>query len=202
MKILNYPSVLISLFLLFALASLGRSQAFAYDANLSVGNLCEYIGRIQTDDKGSTNVCSFRPYLGGAVDYLFFDDQLILSPEITLSIPKSNRDSKITKTNLVLLANAKYKVSIVHFVLGTGLFITRIAGDGGTETLKNGNSTDDFPVPEGSAFTRNFIINAGFGVDFNQKWSADLHTYIFNLTKSEDRSFSLALSGTYHFGEF
>lgn len=200
MKILNYPTLLVCFF--FSCASLvSSSRAFAYDATLSVGNLCEYIGKIQTDDKGSTNVCEFNPYLAGGVDFAL-SNQFILSPEVSLSIPKSGRDTNISKMNIVLLANSKYKVSSVHFILGAGLFFTRISGSGGTETLNNGNGSVSYPIPDGIMYTRNFIVNLGLGLDFNKDWSADLHTYIFNLTKKEDRAISLAFNGTYHFGEF
>ena len=41
---------------MFCLASLQTAKA--YDATLSLGNLCEYVGKIQTDDSGGTNVCT------------------------------------------------------------------------------------------------------------------------------------------------
>lgn len=196
MKKTKYPTVLFSLFLL-----LNMPVLWAYDAGFSAGNLCEFVGKIQTDDSGSTNVCSFNPYFAGQIDYPL-TDRFLVSPELGLSIPKSGRDKNIKKMSLFALANAKYKFSPMHLIAGGGLFFTRIAGKGGTQELNNGNSTVSFPMPESTVYTRNFILNLGFGIDFSPSWSADLHTYIFNALTSEDRAFSIALNGTYHFGEF
>ena len=85
---------------------------------------------------------------------------------------------------------------------GAGLFLTRISGSGGTQDLNNGNTTISFPMPETTVYSRNFILNFGVGAIVNKNWSADLHTFIFNMLTSEDRAFSIAINGTYHFGEF
>ena len=175
--------------------------ASAYDINLSLGNLCEYIGKIQTDDSGSTNLCSFNPYLASSVDFAV-TDQFLVSPEAGLSFPQSGRDENIKKMSLFALANAKYKFSEFHFIAGAGLFFTRISSEGGTEELNNGTSTSSFFLPDSTIYGRNFIVNLGLGANFAKEWSVDLHTYIFNLTTSEDRAFSLAINGSYHFGEF
>ncbi|MDD4976136.1 MAG: hypothetical protein PHY93_17400 [Bacteriovorax sp.] len=197
MKKLKYSTVLFCLLFCFA----SSQTAKAYDATLSLGNLCEYVGKIQTDDSGGTNVCSFDPYLAGSLDYAV-NNELILAPEIGLSFPKSGRDENISKMSFIALANAKYKFSMFHFIGGAGLFFTRISGSGGTQDLNNGNTTVSFPMPDSTVYSRNFIVNLGLGMNFNKDWSADLHTYVFNLLKSEDRAFSIAINATYHFGEF
>jgi hypothetical protein len=173
----------------------------AYDATLSLGNLCEYIGKIQTDDSGGTNFCGLDPYLSTSIDYTL-PNQIILSPELGFSFPKSGRDQNISKNSFIALLNAKYKLSMFQAIAGAGLFISRISGSGGTQDLNNGNSTISFPMPESTVYSRNFIINIGMGVEINPVWSADLHTYIFNIVTSEDRAFTVAINGTYHFGEF
>jgi hypothetical protein len=196
MKILKYPTLLFSLILFFK-----SSQCFAYDLTLSLGNLCEYIGQIQIDDNGTKNKCTFNPYIAGAIDYPL-SNQLILSPEYGFSAPKSGRDENITKMSLFALANVKYKFSSMHLIGGLGYFITRIQGDGGEEELQNGNSTVSFPLPDTTAYSVNLILNLGLGFDFNKDWSADLHSFVFNTLTTEDRAYSFALNGTYHFGEF
>jgi len=192
----KYPIVLLALFF-FSSSVFG----FTYDAALSIGNLCEYVGKIQTDENGGTNSCEFNPYLSASMD-VPLTNQFLLSPEAGFSFPKKGRDENISKMSLFLLANTKYKWNFMHLIGGAGLFFTRISASGGTEELNNGNSTSAFPLPEGAVYTRNFILNAGLGFDFTQSLSADLHTYVFNLLKSEDRAFSILINGTYHFGEF
>lgn len=196
MKKTKYLTPLFGLIFLFTSLPLR-----AYDVGLSLGNLCEYVGKIQTDDSGSTNICSFNPYLAGSIDYEV-SKQFLLSPEIGLSMPKSGRDENISKMSLFALANAKYKFSEFHFIFGAGLFFNRVSGSGGTEDLNNGTGTVSFPLPDSTIYTRNFILNLGLGADFGTEWSADLHTYIFNPETSEDRAFSISINGTYHFGEF
>lgn len=188
-------------FSLGILLTLRSFSASAYDVNLSVGNLCEYVGKIQTDDIGSMNVCTFKPYLATAIDYSVTSD-IIVSPEIGFSLPKHGRDENIDEMNLFLLANGKYKFSNFHLIAGVGIFLTRIAGNGGTEELNNGTSTSSFPLPDSTSYSSNTILNFGLGATFYSSWSADLHTYIFNAISKDDRAFSVAINGTYHFGEF
>lgn len=176
-------------------------ETHAYNLGLSLGNLCEYIGKIQTDDNATTNLCSFNPYMATSVDFAL-TNQFFFSPELGLSFPQSGRDENISKMSLFALANTKFKFSEFHFIGGAGLFFTRIAGKGGTEELNNGTTTSSFPLPDSTIYTRNFILNLGLGANFGQEWSVEAHTYIFNLLESEDRAFSLAINGTYHFGEF
>lgn len=196
MKYLKYPTFLIGfLFLLIPL------KVKAYDTTLSLGNLCEYVGKIQTDDNGSTNTCEFNPYVAGSIDFSV-KPQFVLSPEIGLSMPKHGRDENINKMTFFLLANTKYKFSMFHLISGLGFFYTRISGNGGTEDLNNGLGISSFPLPDSTVYSRNFILNLGVGMDFSKEWSADVHTYVFNLLKSEDRAFSIAINGTFHFGEF
>lgn len=196
MKLIKYPTITIGLII-----ALIAAKVSAYDTALSVGNLCEYVGKIQTDDSGSTNFCSFNPYLAGSIDYAI-TNQLLLSPEAGISLPKSGRDENIDKMSFFFLANAKYKFSPLHLIAGAGLFYTRIQGPGGTQELNNGTSVTSFPMPDSTVYARNFILNLGIGADLSREWSADLHTYVFNALTSEDRTFSIALNGTYHFGEF
>jgi len=194
----------ISKFLILSLGFLAFAYAknsYAYDATFSLGNLCEYVGKIQTDDIGSKNLCSFNPYLAATLDYMLNPDWLA-SPEIGFTLPKSGRDENINEMSITLLINAKFKISSFHLIGGAGLFLTRLSVDGGSEELNNGTGTTSFPLPEGTIYSRNLILNMGVGLDFDQNVSADVHTYIFNLLTKEDRAFSIAINGTYHFGEF
>jgi hypothetical protein len=198
---LKYPTVSVAHFFFAMILGFMATNSFAYDANFSVGNLCEYVGKIQTDDNGATNTCEFNPYLSAAMD-VSITDNFFLSPEFGFTIPQHGRDENISTMTLFALANTKYKFSMLHLIGGAGLFFTRISASGGTEELNNGGTTSSFPLPEGAVYTRNFIVNLGVGADFTPTISADLHTYIFNLLSSDDRAFSVLINGTYHFGEF
>lgn len=171
------------------------------DFNLSLGNLCEYVGKFQTDEKGGKNICSFLPALSGSFDY-FITPKLVLSPQIGATLPKSGRDENIKRMTFFALANMKYKTNYVNLIGGVGFYFTRISGPGGEEDLNNGNTTDSFPLPKDAVYTRNFITNLGLGLDFTKEWSGELYTYIFNIESNEDRAFSVGANISYHFGEF
>lgn len=196
-----------SVFVIFlALTSLNLMAASSPQSNntsdltVSLGNLCEYIGKIQTDEKGSTNLCSFMPTLSSSIDYFVYPE-LALSPQIGATLPKSGRDENISRMTMFVLMNLKYKASFMNFIVGTGLYFTRVSGEGGEAILNNGNSTESFPLPKDAVYSRNIILNLGGSYDFNKEWSGELYTYVFNLESSEDRAFSVGAALTYHFGE-
>lgn len=188
-------------FLLFFFFLTNRAEAYTYGPTISLGNLCEFIGKMQTDDNGATNSCSFNPYFATSLD-IPVTSSLFFSPELGLTLPKKGRDENISKISFFALANTKTKVEFVHFIAGVGFYFTRISANGGTEELNNGNTTSSFPLPDGAVISRNFIVNAGLGIDFSKDLSADVHTYVFNLVSSQERAFSVLINGTYHFGEF
>ena len=177
-------------------ASLSGNDMYA-----SLGNLCEYIGQIQTDDQGKKNFCSFMPVLSLNYDYFIDNSAFAISPQLGASLPQSGRDENIKRMAIYTLLNSKYKTSYVNLIGGVGFYFTRIWGPGGDEVLNNGNSSDSFPLPKDPVYTRNVIVNLGLSTDFNKDVSAEIYTYIFNALKKEDRSYSAGVSLSYHFGE-
>lgn len=208
MNKIKYPTIKISIFTLLvaftfsleAYAAPKKLKTRTNDLNVSLGNLCEYIGTYQTDDEGTKNGCTFLPTLSGSLDY-FVTPKLALSPQLGLTMPKSGVDENIKRMTLFALANLKYKTNYVNLLGGVGFYFTRISGPGGEEELNNGTSTDSFPLPKEAVYSRNFIMNLGLGLDFTDEWSGELYTYVFNALKSEDRAFSVGATISYHFGE-
>lgn len=196
MQLLKYSITLLGLFLLSSFPC----YALVYDAAVSVGNLCEYVKKIQVDENGSQNACSFNPFVSASLN-IPVSERLWVAPEFGLSLPRKGRDENISKISFAGLINGKVKWDRYHLVAGAGLFFTRISADGGDEELNNGNTTSSFPLPEGAVYTRNFIVNAGVGYDFTPTLSADLQTYIFNLLEKNERAVSVLINGTWHFGE-
>lgn len=205
-KIIKHPfkltALLFSLFFatgLFAAAKSpgGGKQA---DLNISLGNLCEYVGTYQTGTDGSKNTCSFLPSLALSYEY-YFTPKFALAPQIGATLPKKGADDTIDRMTLFALANMKYRTSYVNLIGGLGFYFTRISGPGGEQELNNGNSTDSFPLPKEAVYSRNVIVNLGLGLDFTDDFSGELYTYIFNATESEDRAFSIGAAVTYHFGD-
>ncbi len=181
-------------------AATGTSMWTSRDLNVSLGNLCEYVGKIQTNNSGDTNTCSFLPTLSGSYD-LFLTNEFAFSPQLGATLPKSGRDENIKRMTFFGLLNMKYKTSYLTFITGAGVYVTRIWGPGGEAELNNGNSTDSFPLPEEAVYAKNFIVNLGASYNFNEKWSAEIYTYIFNALESEERALSIGATATYHFGD-
>lgn len=170
------------------------------DLNVSLGNLCEYVGTYQTDSDGSKNTCSFLPALSLSYEH-YFTTKFAFAPQIGATLPKKGADDTINRMTLYVLANTKYKTNYVNLIGGMGFYFTRLSGPGGEQELNNGNGSDSFPLPKDAVYSRNVIVNLGLGLDFTDTISAELYTYIFNATSSEDRAFSIGLGATYHFGE-
>lgn len=170
------------------------------DLNISLGNLCEYVGTYQTDSDGSKNACSFLPSLALSYEY-YFTPKFALAPQFGATLPKKGADDTINRMTLFVLGNMKYRTNYVNLLAGLGFYFTRISGPGGDQELNNGSGTDSFPLPEDAVYGRNVIVNLGLGLDFTDEFSGELYTYIFNATESVDRAFSVGAAVTYHFGD-
>lgn len=177
-----------------------NSSPRADDLSLSFGNLCEFIGKIQKDGTGKKNTCDFLPVLALGYNY-FLTDNFALAPQFSSTLPKAGRDKNIKRMALIGTLNGKYKTGSVDFIFGAGFFVTRIWGPGGDEILDNGDSSDSFPLPKEAIYSRNFIAHFGIGTHFTNEISSEIYTYIFNSFKKEERSFSLGLNFSYHFGD-
>jgi hypothetical protein len=175
-------------------------NAQAVDLYAGIGNLSEYIGKVQTDDVGTLSGLTFNPYFKTSIDAKLNQNYFVES-EIGLTLPKTNGDAYTHHWSFLLLLNGKYKIDKFSLTLGSGLFFTRISGNGGEETLNNGNGTTSFPLPEKSVLAKNMIVNLSGKYDFYEQFQFELQTFIFNLTNSKSRAFSLATNITYQFGE-
>jgi hypothetical protein len=200
MNKIKYLTLLVTLTAFTSFFPWGKAYAEGTDLTFSLGNICEYVGKIQTTEDGGKNFCGFMPYLASSFD-IPLANGFYLAPQIGASLPQSGKDENVKRMTLFALANGKYKINLLTLTAGLGLYFTRIWGPGGEAVLNNGTGTDSFPLPEEPVYTRNFIVNLGVGAQVTKEISGELYTYIFNAAESEDRSFSIGLSATYHFGE-
>lgn len=182
-------------------------RAYAYDFIFGLGNLSEHLSVLQ-DENGVKSPLYFNPYFDAKIDYDISEvfskniKGVYLSPELGFTLPKSDPDPNTHNMKIFGLINFKYKFEHAYLLIGGGLFITRVWGDLGEEELNNGTSTTAFPLPDRTTYSRNAIINYGIGYHFDNHLNLELHSFIFNVESSEDRSFSVGLNASYHFGEF
>lgn len=192
------PTILIS-FLLF---STHAKDTFldVKDFYAGAGSLTQFVGRIQQDESGSTNSFEFNPYLSIGTEFGLYKD-FSFAPEFSFSFPKSSRDSRISKMSYWAQLLAIYTWKDFKIKFGPGLIMNRISSDGGTQTLNNGTSTSDFPMPNGSSTSRNLTLNTAIQWQFIEQVSARFEGWAVNLSDSESRSFSYTFSAYYHFGD-
>ncbi len=176
---------------------------WATESTISIGNLNEYIRKIQTNENGDLNTISFNPYLDYKLN-LSFEEYLkntLFNLEFGATLPRSDKDANTSRMKFFSLINFLYRPNS-HFVgLGTGLFFTRISGNGGEETLNNGSGTSSFPLPDKTVISRNMIVNFFYGYQFISNFNLELQVLGFNITNKEDRAFSVGTSIAYRLGE-
>lgn len=168
------------------------------DFVMGVGNLTHQAGKYASD-VGSVSYFDFRPVLSASYRYEY-SPEFSFIPEVGISLPKTSDDETSTTLYSYLNAPIAYHFSGWTFRFGPGFFFTRISGKGGTLRLQNGNTTDEFPVPNGSATTRNLTWNLGAQAHFDKDWSARFDISILKLFDSEKRALNHVLTLNYHFG--
>src|SRR5690606_37601562 len=184
-----------------SLVLLARAEAFEQgwsDFALGLGNFTHQAGKIATD-VGKTSLIEFRPVLAASYRYEIAAEWSFI-PEAGITLPESSEDETHTTTYTFINAPIAWHYKEWTFRAGPGFFFTRISGKGGTLTLQNGTSTDAFPIPNGSANTRNLTLNLGAQYLIDQEWSARFDAAILKLIDSEKRAVNHVLTVNYHFG--
>lgn len=196
-KYLTFTLSLLCTPVLFAAEQTSKKELVA-----SVGNLCEHVGTYQKNTKGDKNFCEFKPIFSLALDYPIHA-QYSLYPQVSISLPKKSRDKNISKLTYSTLINLVYRPHSfpLSYMLGTGIFFTRLSGNGGKATLNNGVDIEEFQLPGKVMTASNMIVNFGLNYKFKPNISGEIYSYFFNLDNAEDRSYSLGLNFNYHFGE-
>jgi hypothetical protein len=97
------------------------------------------------------------------------------------------------------LLDLGYQIEQFTFRAGTGLSFTYITSSGGNQSLRNGEKTESFPMPDGASTTRNVVANLGVQGLFAQNWLGQLEAMIFNPGSSFNRSVSYFLGIQYQF---
>ena len=192
-----FNTVVLSAILLFSTA---LHAVGVKDTYLGIGSYTSLPGKVQTNDSGDTNgIFDLEPYILGGAEFQIYKDWSAFA-EACFVKPGSGRDPKITKMNYFFLFSGAYNFIDWVFKLGAGLSYTRISSEGGVQTLNNGTTTTDFPMPDAAVVSQNIITTLGVEYYFNQEISAKLEGHYFNLESSEGNALSYTLSVSYHFG--
>lgn len=168
------------------------------DFSMGLGNLTHQAGKYASD-VGTVSYFDFRPVIAAAYRYEF-NSEFSFIPEIGATLPETSEDETYSTFYSFINLPLAWHYDYFTFRFGPGFFFTRISGNGGTLKLQNGNSTDEFPVPSGTATTRNLTWNLGLQAAFDKEWSARFDLSILKLFVSEKRALNHLLTINYHFG--
>lgn len=185
------------LFLFLSPASYAFEQGWS-DFSMGLGSLTHQAGKIATD-VGETSLIEFRPTLVASYRYELASEWSFI-PEIGIALPETSEDETHSTLYSFLNLPIAYHIENWNVRFGPGFFFTRISGKGGTLRLQNGTGFDEFPIPDGSATTRNLTWNLGTQYNFDQDWSARFDMAVLKLFDSEKRAVNHLLTVNYHFG--
>lgn len=195
---MKYTKLNLYIILINVLFSLNIARAEFIDFSLGAGLYDQFVKKVQTTRSGETNKMDYLPFLNASTNYKLNDSWSIL-PEFGFVFPGNTRDENISKLSYWFLVSGAYVYKDFHFRLGTGLFMTFISSDGGTQSLPNGNGTTEFFLPSESVNTMNIITNLGIDYFWMKEFSTKLEASIFNITNSRNKAISYGLSFHYHF---
>lgn len=184
--------------LLMTTTSLAAKEWFAPNRlELGLKNLTQFVGKIQNDDQGNTESFAVQLKMVGALHWTLYQD-LSFSPELGLGFPRKGRDEHIKKYEFYLLLPLSYQVSEFQLNFGPGFYFTHLTSQGGTQTLQNGNSTEEFFLPSGKTTARNLILTTGIDWKFLPEVFVKTQMFVFNAETSQNRAFSYLVGLTYN----
>lgn len=164
--------------------------------SLGLGILTEQVSKIEQSPGGSTNSFEPIPYLKGQFTFDFLESTDFVL-EAGVSMPRSSRDSALTKFNYWFnaLGQNQFDNFIVNY--GAGLFYTVLSMDGTTQILNNGGVDKEFQTPNSSSTASNLTLNLGLNylIDPNFYLSADISS--MNPEDSTERAFNYFISINY-----
>lgn len=171
------------------------------DWHLGAGLMNQSPGRYQTEVAGDKSKMNNQPTLQTGLVYNF-DEDWTFHGDFGFLWPGDTEESYISKQVYFFNAHGGYALSKKWLIrLGTSFYFTRISGDGGTTSIRNGNGFTDFYVPEQSIISQNTTLNIAKEYFFHKEYSVKGEVYVFNPISSEKRTINLALTLHYHLGD-
>jgi hypothetical protein len=178
-----------------------NTYAFFTDWTFGVGSISESLGQVQETTAGDTNGFDFTPFakIQTTSPFILNHDFLF---EAGTTLPRSSRDSDVTRMNYWVNFLMEYDFGIVKPHYGIGMYFTRLSMDGTPQALTNGGNNQTFATPNGSATSGNLTINLGIKLDIPQS-NIDLtgQVMILNTEDSEERSVNALISLNYDMGQ-
>lgn len=167
---------------------------------LGAGTTTRNVGSAQNELSGDTVTFGFNPTLIVGTTLPFFFPGIYLSPGIGYAKYLSNNKDNTSRNEIILQYHLAQEI-IPAFYLRYGFSntITKIGGDGGTVSLKNGDSTSTFYVPEETKTSFMGSLDLGFEMLLESTFGARLQLSVDRFLSSERRRLSHLLTMNYYF---
>ena len=151
------------------------------------------MGKIQIDDKGTTNFLDFEPGIIIAKS-ISINDRIWFYPGLTIFFPQSSEDELYSKWEGEVNFHFLYPYTQrLDFVFGSTYLASLIRGAGGTSVQGNGNSTSTYYVPEKSKFIGGFAPEVGLRYEFWRAKYINIGLIGHQIFKSNSRSFTVSI---------
>lgn len=184
--------------LLFFLHTLYPAHSFGLKSfdkvNFQLGTWLENYDQLQGSQKGDSNSFEFAPYFGLGLEYQIKPQYLVI-PEVGYIIQRTSEE--VSKNQFFFRADFAFLPNDwLRLKLGTSLMVLMISGDGGEDTLPNGNSTETYYIPSERRTAYNQTLD--FGVEFfKDNMSARLQSFLYAWNESQERMISYGISFNY-----
>ncbi len=170
---------------------------FTASANyIGIENNFRTIGKVQTDDQGSTNFLEFSPgiFVATSMPAPYLTNTWFY-PSASLFFPQGSDDGLYTKWTAELNFHLLYPISQnFDLIYGSTYLMNLIVGAGGTSLQNNGNSTSTYYVPEESRFIGGFVPEIGVRYEFFRTKYIYLGILTHHPFDDSARSFTLSLN--------
>lgn len=162
-----------------------------------LGSLTEFVGEVQTDDRGATKTFAMNPSIGFSLD-VELNENWALIPELHWVLPRE-AGAGVSKNLFMLRTDVAWRwAKNWRLRAGTSIMVNNIRGEGGSRTLNNGGSTSDFYVPPESRSSVNNTLDFG-GEFLLDSLALRAQVFLYSPLKAERRHYSYLLAATYYY---
>jgi len=191
--------------LLLALLLFGTTA----NALVGVGHMSKFVGSWTNDQEGGQE-SYFDPWLYFSLNENFpIWGNIIFQPEIGMTLKKSSYgdddtyngsgDEASNRQLMFLHLNFMYRNSSpIQFKGGVGIFATKISGEGGAVTRRNGGTDATYYLPSETVTSYNNTLNLGIESFLLPKTSIEFETYVWDILASDSRRLSFSLGLNYY----
>lgn len=176
------------------------TNAFAFDIkkpitlDIGLGTWLENYGQTQATRDGETNGFEFNPYLSLATQYNLYKGSILI-PEAGYIFQRTSES--ISRNQFFLRADIAYPLNkYLRVRVGSSFMVLMTSGEGGEDTLDNGDSTETYYIPEERKTAYNQTLDLALEA-LVDKMSYKLQGYIYSFNEEDDRMYSLSLSINY-----